>query len=55
MDMLALPQIDFLWMDDAPDAGVPQAADERRETHCPPTSKCQAWVFGPLWEAERET
>jgi hypothetical protein len=40
MDMLALPQIDFLWTDDAPDAGVPQAADERREAHCAPMSEC---------------
>jgi hypothetical protein len=40
MDMLALPQKDFLWTDDAPGAGVPQAADERRKAHCAPTSEC---------------
>jgi hypothetical protein len=30
MDMLAVPQMDFLWTDDAPGAGVTQAADEHR-------------------------
>jgi hypothetical protein len=40
MDMLALPQKDFLWTDDAPGAGVLQAADERRKAHCAPTSEC---------------